>query len=43
MEDGEEKEKKKRKEEKITMEKEGFPKTGPNLLTMQRVAAINCN
>jgi hypothetical protein len=37
------KRKKEKKKEKITMGKEGFPRAGPALLAVQRVAADRCN
>jgi hypothetical protein len=36
-------EEKRRKEKKIIMGKEGFPRAGPTLLAVQRVAAVRCN
>jgi hypothetical protein len=32
-----------RKKKKISMEKEGVPRAGPTLLTVQRVTAVRCN
>jgi hypothetical protein len=37
------KKQKKKKQKKIIMEKGGFPRDGPALLTMQQVTAVSCN
>jgi hypothetical protein len=42
MEDGEEKERQKKKKN-IAMGDEGFTRPGPTLLSVQRVAAVRCN